>query len=122
VSFGGSGVKEIPGAQVIRQDGRARGHSCPQQLPKTGQLGFPVSEAYHLRPFCVASEITDFDISEPNVASVILEQDVAFDPVPETRSVLKFALCNDRLERLRTTLVLEHLYPVQPMLDMLTAD
>ncbi len=60
-----------------------------------------------------------FDISEPNFAAVILEQDVPLQAGPETWRGFKFARSDGGLNLVAAAVVFEDLNAIKPVLDVI---
>ena len=71
-------------------------------------------------PSLAFGEIADFDVSKPDVAVVVLQQQMAFHTVAETGYVLEFAFGNAGFHLLAATFILENLHAIEPMLDMIS--
>src|SRR5437899_9936057 len=70
----------------------------------------------------VGGKLSDLEVSEPDVAPVILQQEMTFHPVAEAGDILEFAFSDSRLDRRAAALVLEHFGAIEPMLDVISAD
>src|SRR5262249_44296727 len=67
-------------------------------------------------------KIPQLNVSEPDVAAVVLEQKVAFHPFAETLHTLELTLRNGRFDCRTAALVLQHFDVIEPVLDVVTAD
>lgn len=70
----------------------------------------------------VLRQIPDFDVLEPNIRTVILEQDVSLQPCTKIGRILELTLRHGLLRGLAATFVFKDLHPVQPVFHVIATD
>src|SRR6516164_963393 len=97
------------------------GLASPSLDVETCGVGFFLKfEAWVLKFLLRRRQFPNPDIPEPNLAVMILQQNVPFYFIPKSRRILELAFGNRAFLGFAAAGVIQHLGPIQPVLDLVS--